>query len=1734
MVVVTNGVYSTGGRAVFGTMTNRVAVDRPALVQSVNGPAVTIIQGYQVPGMTNGNGAIRCVYLTNSAVLSGFTLTNGATRSFDDSGFADLQHERTGGGVWCESASALVTNCTLTGNSSFSYGGGVYQGTLNNCTVATNSSGDAFDKGSGGGAYSATLNNCTLSFNTAGNGGGASGSILSRCTLLKNSAVERIGGGEGGGAYQSTLRDCIVAGNSALYGGGTYGSTLFNSTVTSNRSVWNGGGATGSNLYNCVVWGNRVERYGGGVDGATLYNCTVVGNAAEYYGGGAYSSTLYNCIIYYNSAGYDIPNVSGTVIASCFPPPPDAPQPLTNGNITNAPAFVDLQEGNFHLLPTSPCIDAGTDLSAVVTNDLDGNPRPLDGNGDSVAAFDMGAYEFIPGTPPAISVQPRSRTNVVSSALMLSVTATGSEVLTYQWFKDEMAISGATGRILVLANVQPGDAGTYHVTVSNFVSSVTSSNAVLTVVPLEPPSVIAGPIVNPANGHQYYLLGQSTWVEAEAAAHRLIGHLVTLRNAAEQQWVFTNFSTWGGQERILWIGLHDADPVNNSTNSLQRRAEFVWSSGEPVTYANWSAVEPNNYRERGEYYVHTLPPSDPSEPGAWVDAWDVDFNGRPLHGVAEVVPIPIAMTHYVNAASATPTTPYLTWETAAHTIQDAVDAAEAGDVVLVTNGVYSTGGKVVFGTLNNRVAIDKAIEVRSVNGPQVTAIVGGSRCAYVATNAILSGFTLADGFTQDSGDPIKERSGGGAWVETSGLLTNCVIVHNQAYHQGGGVYGGTLRNCIITNNQVINIGTGWGGGLSGSTLYECTVVGNRVNFGDGGGVSESTLYDCRVERNSATHSGGGAIASALYRCTLSGNSVHAAQEDAYGGGASSCLLYECILSGNFVESPLDAHGGGAFGGTLYSCMVLNNSVSARDVVDGGGVSHATVDNSILSGNGAGASKDNVYGGGASSSILRNCLLVGNAAGGGHYAGQHPEVLGGGAAFCTLSNCTVAGNTASDELQAARGGGVGGSTLQNCIVFNNSAPTNSEYAISTVGSYQNSTFSYSCTTPLPDAGIGNITNAPAFVNPAAGDYHLAAGSPCIDAAYNLSGVITNDLDGYPRPLDGNADGIAAYDMGAYEFTGGAVHYVNAASATPTTPYLTWETAAHTIQDAVDAAHAGEIVLVTNGVYATGGRAVVGTMTNRVAVDKPLTLQSVNGLQFTVIQGYQVPGTTNGDGAIRCVYLTNGARLCGFTLTNGATRTSGDLLAEQSGGGVWCEAATVLVSNCVVAGSVGWFHGGGAYGGGTFFNCTFTDNWAGFGGGVGGQPSADGWATLYDCILTGNWAYGDGGGARNSILYNCSLMGNSAARGGGTWGCTLYSCTVKSNSAVGLAGGLISQGGGASSGTLSNCTLIGNSASEGGGAWQSTLEYCTLIGNHAGEGGGTHSGTVSNCTLLFNTASSGGGIAWSTVYSSILTSNKVQGPPGADLEGAGAYRAPLYNSLLLWNSGWGIRAYNCTFVGAGVAPNDGIHVNTLVNCIVPGNPEVFDSWQNCFNGDPKFVDPLAGDYHLRQDSPCVDAGAYLLPLGIVLTTDLDGKPRALDGNGDGVIVPDIGAYEFDLRTVVPTSWFLSYGLDPNNPYVAGENPDGDAYTTYQEWLADTNPTNAQSFFHIEAITASSPVTIYFQSSSNRLYTLRYTTNIQPTTWTNVPGQIDVPGNGGMDSLTDATNDTPKFYRLGVRVP
>src|SRR5437867_3564612 len=111
---------------------------------------------------------------------------------------------------------------------------------------------------------------------------------------------------------------------------------------------------------------------------------------------------------------------------------------------------------------------------------------------------------------------------------------------------------------------------------------------------------------------------------------------------------------------------------------------------------------------------------------------------------------------------------------------------------------------------------------------------------------------------------------------------------------------------------------------------------------------------------------------------------------------------------------------------------------------------------------------------------------------------------------------------------------------------------------------------------------------------------------------------------------------------------AIRYVNVSSASPTSPYSNWTTAATNIQAAVDAAVAGDQILVTNGVYQTGATFVAEVEgVNRVAVTKALIVRSVNGAALTIIKGY----VSTGYDRVRCVYLSDGAALVGFTLTNG---------------------------------------------------------------------------------------------------------------------------------------------------------------------------------------------------------------------------------------------------------------------------------------------------------------------------------------------------------------------------------------------------------------------------------------------------------------------------------------------------
>ena len=217
-------------------------------------------------------------------------------------------------------------------------------------------------------------------------------------------------------------------------------------------------------------------------------------------------------------------------------------------------------------------------------------------------------------------------------------------------------------------------------------------------------------------------------------------------------------------------------------------------------------------------------------------------------------------------------------------------------------------------------------------------------------------------------------------------------------------------------------------------------------------------------------------------------------------------------------------------------------------------------------------------------------------------------------------------------------------------------------------------------------------------------------------------------------------------------------------------------------------------------------MAGDLTNRIALTQPLIVTSVNGPAATSIQGAQnspngadAPGAGVGPGAVRCAWLTNGATLNGFTLSGGGTRSSGDTITLQSGGGVWAASTSAMITGCIITNNCASYYGpcggGGCYQG-SLNRCQVLNNgWPTYGGGTyqtvlrnsvvaynrsqyGGGVYYNSSGTLTGCTVVNNYALSFGGGTYNAAAQNCIIFNNTAMDAGGNWysGAGMsYTCT-----------------------------------------------------------------------------------------------------------------------------------------------------------------------------------------------------------------------------------------------------------------------------------------------------------------------------------------------------------------------
>ncbi len=850
------------------------------------------------------------------------------------------------------------------------------------------------------------------------------------------------------------------------------------------------------------------------------------------------------------------------------------------------------------------------------------------------------------------------------------------------------------------------------------------------------------------------------------------------------------------------------------------------------------------------------------------------------------------------------------WTDAYGELQDGLDDAVSGDEIWVAEGTY-------YPTYDYELGIgDRGKHFRMKDGVK-----------------IYGGFP-------DNGDPyMTERDPNQYEAILSGDIGTTDDPNDNCYHVFYHPNGLSLDHSAILDGFTITAGNangpyphGFGGGMYNDYHNSPTVINGtfRSNLADeGGGMSNTfsspNVINCTFGSNSAGDAGGmynyDGSNPTVTGCTFSGNSA-----DHYGGGManyffSNPTVTDCTFKGNLAE-----RGGG-----------MANAIEFGD---------PTVINCIFSGNTA------IYEGGGmfnyrTCPIITGCTLNGNSAhrGGGMYNTYSSNPI--------VTNCIIWGNIASsggNEIALIESSTI---DVAYCDVQGGQAGIYEDLSSNTV-----------------NWGSGNIDAEPLFIDADGADnkvgteddnLRLSEGSACIDAGNNIAVTGLTDLDGHRRIIDGDSDGEAFVDMGAYEYYGPDYEpitiYVNAGATGGGSNGLSWEDAFISLQYALDAAMIGDEIWVAQGMYkpsvevgGTGGRYKTFQMRDGVAIyggfgntgDADWIDRDPN-MYETILSGDIGVGGNNSDNCYHVFYHTAGLTLGPIAILDGFTITAGNAdgsYPHNCGGGMFNNSSSPTVTNC-----------------------TFSSNWADIGGGMCNAMYS---SAVTNCTFSGNSA--DSGGGMCNAMYSratvsgCTFIGNTASDGGGM-------CNLRSNP------------------TVTGCTLTGNSAHRGGGMyneWMSnpTVTNCTFGSNSASYGGGMFnfdsSPTVTNCILWDNTAYSGD----NEIYNIPTSTPVISYCDITDCGGSGNWDTSL------GTDGGGNIDTDPLFIDADGADNtpgtedDNLRLLKGSPCIDTGDNSVVDANSTDLDGNPRIINGI------------VDMGAY--EASVSIEVDVHIVPRTINRN------------------------------------------------------------------------------------------------------------------------------------------
>ncbi len=312
------------------------------------------------------------------------------------------------------------------------------------------------------------------------------------------------------------------------------------------------------------------------------------------------------------------------------------------------------------------------------------------------------------------------------------------------------------------------------------------------------------------------------------------------------------------------------------------------------------------------------------------------------------------------------------------TIQEAVDAAEDGMTIIVSEGTY-----------NECISISSKDLTLKSTGPDTPSVVentiinGGGNCSTItisgaSTNTVtIEGFTITGGSGSDLiGSTL--HYGGGVHVHTAEtILRNNIISGNEAYDGGGGIYGYmcdmTLEENIIENNTSYLAGGGISlGAGSGYTLIvditDNIIRNNTSEDRNSGGIYtwnvEGTWSGNIIDGNSAATYAGGIDLNYSSPDIINNQIINNNAEDMAGisVGKNSCpTIQNNTISGNQSES-INSHGGGLNIGS-EGLVLSGNEISNNSAATGAGIctgAAITLDNNNISANTASSTGGGIY------------------------------------------------------------------------------------------------------------------------------------------------------------------------------------------------------------------------------------------------------------------------------------------------------------------------------------------------------------------------------------------------------------------------------------------------------------------------------------------------------------------------------------------------------------------------------------------------------------------------------------------------------------------------------------------------------------------------------------------------------------------------------------------------------